>query len=492
MPFNISIVEDCGGTRNILDSLLSEQITSAWPNSLPAWSKAGDPSFTIDTVDSQTIDELVEAKTPEQAQEVLERYFEERVRPNLLVLDLALNEEQRDALDDAHGREEFGINDPEETLAETAGFITLQAWKDHCPVLITTFAQNPHIVTRCLDAGAHDVVIKPLNDDDMTSVFSTLMTRDAKVANPGEKAIREAEQHMPGVETYVRCVAHEALKAIRAVALQGLEGAAPAHVPFWLATDLERISTADALDGTNLMLIDVRGFSRLGEAGKSKPAAVFEIMNVIWGEVFDVLREHEAEVNNIIGDAALAFRGVYGAVRAPVSLADTLTCARLVNELFESDRPLRDRLIEIVECNYDALVDTENRAREEMLDLVSDENFGVRVISIQPDAQEALYGKVGADHRWQHTILSRFMNFLARAESAIGGWEKDEGYASERGESFLLWRKDREDDPDFPGFSFQDQEEFRGREREEVRDLSEHVEIFRAVPVATAAEAVAD
>lgn len=479
--FNITIIEDCGGTRGILDSLLLEKIRRASEISLPAWPMAADIDFEIDTVSESVIEDLSAAESKEEMATILDEYCSKHPDPDLLILDLALSKEQATALDTAHGAERMGINDPHAVLEGTSGFRILKLWKDRCPVLITTYAKNPHVVTRCLDAGAHDVILKPFTDEEMNWVHNTWKNRDAKIANPGEEAIHEAEQRMPAIKTYVRSVVHEVLKSIRMVALRELEGAAPAHVPFWLATDVGRMQPG-TLEGTNLMLIDVRGFSKLGQEGRSNAYTIFDVMDAIWTRVFEVLKDHDAEVNNILGDAALAFRGVYGAVRAPVSLADTLACARLTNELFEPDRPLREELVKIIEERYKALRDTESEAHEKMLELVRDPNFGVRVLSIEPDEPEALYGRVGPDHRWQHTILSRFMNFLARSESAISGWEREPGYERQRGESFLLWRKDRKDQPDFDGFSFQLPEEFLGRPREQIKDVPEHVEVFRVVP----------
>jgi hypothetical protein len=485
MPsFNIAVIEDCEGTRGILNELLLETIKKASGVSLPAWPDAVDIRFAIEPVGQEFIDRLVAVETPDEAFPLLQAYFDARdhLTPNLLILDLALTNEQAEALDCAGGGDAMGIKDPGVALEKTGGFIALQAWDDRCPTLITTYAKNPHIVARCLDAGAHDIVIKPLPDADMTSVHHTFMDLKAEVARPREDEIREAEEHKAAVDTYVRCVSHEILKAVRMTALHGLEGAAPAHVPFWLATDLTRIDP-DVVDGTNLMLIDIRGFSEMMHKCKTVPMAVFDVMNAIWTEVFDVLKAHGAEVNNIIGDAALVFRGVYGVEREPVSLADTLTCARLISELFEPKGELRTTLADIVDQRFEALADRESKAHPEMLDLVSGEDFGVRVISIEPDAREALYGKVGASHRWQHTILSRFMNFLARGEAEISRWEREKDYQHRPGESFLLWRKDKEL-PSFDGFSFELPQEFRGRKRKKIRDLPDDVEVLRVVPPA--------
>jgi CheY-like chemotaxis protein len=483
MPsFHIAVIEDCEGTRGILNERLLEKIKEVSGVSLPAWPDAVDIRFEIEPVGQEVIDGLAAVEKPDEALPLLEGHFAARdhLTPNLLILDLALTGEQAKALDCAGGGDAMGIEDPGEALEKTGGFIALQAWDDRCPTLVTTYAKNPHVVTRCLDAGAHDVVIKPLPDADMTSVHHTFMDLKANVAKPREDEVHEAEEHKAAVDAYVRCVAHEILKAVRMSALHGLEGTAPAHVPFWLATDLARFDP-EVVDGTNLMLIDIRGFSEMMQRGRSEPIAVFDLMNAIWAEVFKLLKTHGAEVNNIIGDAALAFRGVYGVEREQASLADTLTCARTISELFEPGGKLRSTLVNIVNERYEALVHKESRAHPEMLELVGGQDFGVRVISIEPDAREALYGKVGASHRWQHTILSRFMNFLARGEAEISRWEREEDYQHRPGESFLLWRMDKEL-PVFDGFSFEPPQEFRGQKRGKIRDLPDDVEVLRVVP----------
>jgi CheY-like chemotaxis protein len=486
MPFRIVIIEDSKGVRNILDErLLQTMRESASSDALPGWPNVDDIRFAIETVEEQVIDTFARADTIETLTATLEDYFGVAGHPNLIVLDLALNKEQTKRLDRSGGRDEKGIKRPDKALERTTGFAILRAWQGRCPILVTTYACNPRVVSTCLASGAHDVVVKPLADRDMTDYYKAWTLRNSQVARPDCKVMKKVDEWMPQVDTYVKRVAHEAIKAIRVVALRGLEGAAPSYVPFWLAADATRINPA-ALDGTNLMLVDVRGFSTLIDKGKSVPDALFEIMNSIWTAVLSVLQQHEAEVNNFIGDAALIFRGVYAPKQSVMRITDTLNCAREISELFEPDRELKAELMQIVNDHYDAMIDNENTDHEHsvletMRRLVSGVNFGVRVISIEPDTREALYGRVGPAHRWQHTILSRFMNFLARGESEIGTWEKQGDFERRPGESFLL-RRIKQGLPVACDFRFESCQEFLGRPRGKIRDLPEEVEIYRVLP----------
>lgn len=232
------------------------------------------------------------------------------------------------------------------------------------------------------------------------------------------------------------------LKSLKESALRYSYGHSPGPVPFWSA--LEDRLEVKRFKATNLMLMDVRGFSKLVHLGRGKPEAVFGLMNTVWEIVLTILADHQAEVNNFIGDAALVFRGVYGvngADREEALLSKTMVCAEEISRAFSEDGKVRNSLLALVENCYGG-----ESEYTPMVEHIKSKNFGFRIVVGEPEEAEALYGMIGdANRRWQHTILSRYMNALSRAAAAIGKWEKDSASSLEPdwGNCFLLWHADR-------------------------------------------------
>jgi class 3 adenylate cyclase len=480
MPFRVLVVEDEPGQRGLVSDFLRDQFRELpaedWP---PGWPSHRSIQLEVESLTNDEIGRLL----ADRARGRLDRHAgADALSHDVVITDLALSRGEGERLG-TRGTDAKGKRDPTRPLDDTTGFQLLKRLAPQKPVIVTTFASNPRVVDACLNAGAHAVALKPANERAMAQYYFIYRNGAGGPLRWKRRQKKLGNEYGPRIDTYLRAVAHEVLKAVKTRALCEVQAAVPRQVPFWAAADRERLRP-QRLSGTSLLLMDVRGFSRLVELGKNKPQAVFELMNQVWGQVLPILERYDGEVNNFVGDAALVFRGVYDGTSGTAELAETLECAREISRLFDSGGPVRTRLEELIRERYSELVDHDYQTAANMLAHVGGATFGVRVVSIEPDESEALYGRVGSPPvRWQHTVLSRFMNILARGESAIGGWEKDEELKFTRvdGESFLM-RSRHVAAPVVPGFLFQSCEEFLGRPRDQIRDVPDAMEIYRALP----------
>jgi hypothetical protein len=401
-------------------------------------------------------------------------------QPDLLILDLALTDAETDDLESEGGTDASGQRQPTRALNRTTGFKILKyvasQSADDAPIpLVTTLASNPRVTSACLNEGAFGVVVKPAGSSVMP-FFYDVARNPAVQGAASRRLIKQATRLAPAIDNYLTQLACETRKAVREAALRRSRGHAPLPVPFWAAHD--RLSLkAKALKDTNLLLMDVRGFSRLVALGIDKPEAVFDLMNLIWEHVLGVLAKYDAEVNNFIGDAALVFRGVYSRNGTSTMLQGTIDCARELCAAFASDGPMRKALLDAISSAYGSILYAHANAGA-MLSHVRSENFGLRVVIADPDEKEGLYGTVGSNRRWQHTILSRFMNALARAESAVGKWEKAGELEMRAAHCFLLWDTARAL-PALDNVEWEKAADFLGKEYDAIRDVPEPLQIFR-------------
>jgi CheY-like chemotaxis protein len=483
MSTKIIIVEDAEEIRGIVCDHLAPKMREveygAWNN---GWESLRENRYDVIPGVHPAFEELVGAND----ESILWDWYvgrESRIlQADVAILDMALTEEETLHLEEAGGTDTSGKTDPTTALQATSGYRLLQMLKKRIPVIATTFANNPRVTTFLLKSGAHAVVTKPLNDADMKLVYQIWKSprrRGPSILSLTESQLEGARTLGPAVEAYLQTVANEAAKAVKENILRGLMGSTPAYVPHWLISERESFE-AEKVDNSDLMLLDVRGFSRLVELGKDKPEGVFGLMNIIWESVIDVLNSHDAEINNFIGDAALIFRGVYGSPRSAAEIRETLTCAEELTNLFQPQSALREKLLVAVDAYYNQTRFIDNGVYSRMVELISSDTFGIRIVVTSPDVDEALYGRVGTDRRWQHTILSRFMNALARTESAIGQWERDRTVQLPASgcHIFLLWPAQKPL-PASPKWQFQLPSEFIGKTPKAIRDVPRGLLLYR-------------
>jgi CheY-like chemotaxis protein len=392
-------------------------------------------------LNKETVEALVEAEDEAAVREVLA----EEEMPQLIVTDLALSDEEVEDLDDRGGTEVTGSKDPTEQLARTTGFQILRAMAPEVPVIATTYASNPRVMQACWKAGAHAVIAKPATDEQMAAFFMFWQYKDNPTAELSESQKRKGRRWRRRIEAYLRAISQEVLKAVQAKALAEMQSVAPRPLPYWLALDHERLR-GRRIEGTSLMMMEILGFRHLAELAITKPDSLFELVNGIWKVIQSVLEGSGAEVNHFSGDVGLAFHGVYDEDEGQRGLEDTLRCGAQVSALFDGDKaPARMALIQKIWEHYDG------RREEKLVKHVESGAFGIRIVSIQPANDHALYGKVGATSRWQHTTLNCHFDVLQAARTEIARVESRLTRKPE--ETFLLF--DKRAVPETNGFNLE-------------------------------------
>lgn len=451
MAFRILVIEDrrrlASATRDMLDEVLAElddQLVS-W---VEGWPSHKSITWDVHQLSHENLHRLTEANEAGRDVSTVIVDALSGNPPDAIILDLALTAQETESLELAGGTDSSGQSNPIVALRGTTGIALLRVLRKSYPVIVTTLASNPRVTQYCLANGAYAVVVKPFPTSSMTAIAQAEDSKD--LAQWGERitgfdreisiAIADRASHQwIHVESYFHRLASEILKAVREVAIRRTTGHTPGHIPYWVATEYDLV-LSDTAENTILLLLDVRGFSELVRRGTIVPRAVFEMMNIVWEVVLEVLKKYRAEVNNFIGDAALAFMGVYPLKRAepPVLVSDAIDCAVEIVREFDMNGRIRERLLRIIKREYYTQFKREQHVFDEMVEHIKSENFGVRIVICPPDRDESVFGWVGTRDRWQHTILSRFMNALSRVESAASSWER-EGLVSRRhGNAYLL------------------------------------------------------
>jgi class 3 adenylate cyclase/uncharacterized PurR-regulated membrane protein YhhQ (DUF165 family) len=181
-----------------------------------------------------------------------------------------------------------------------------------------------------------------------------------------------------------------------------------------LLDDPEKIKLGGELREVTVLFADVRGYSTLSE--KMDPRRVIRILNEYFGEVGEVVLEHDGMINEFEGDGILA---VFG---APVDLEDhaqkAVACAR---EMLRKVELLNQRWVE------DGTVE---HFRE-----VGLEGIGTRV---GVHTGMAVAGNIGTGTRIKYAVIGDTVNTAARVE----------GLVKSLGESMLFTEQTRAKLPD--------------------------------------------
>ncbi len=475
MALRVLIIEDQSDLRSFLHARLHEAFRKKARHGWPAgWPEDAKKYLQIDVLSD---DELGALRKLKRVQAVKKRLEERDEPPHVIITDLALSTSEVKKLDKAGGTEPTGAKDPRKQLEHTTGFQILKAMASTVPVIATSYASNPLVIEACWKAGAHAVIPKPTSDKRMEAYYGYWKLS----RNPEAKLVKYqtdlAKKWGRKIEVYFQAATHEVLKAVQARALTRMESVAPRRLPYWLALNHDRLEVTQ-IAGTSLMLLEIEGFSELATLGKSKPKALFRMMNEIWDQVQPCLVNSGAEINHFGGDAALVFHGVYEE-DTPGCLEDTLRCGAEISRLFEIRGPVRARLAEVIAESYSTAPDRVITGLKRHVEGASGNTFNVRVISIEPPEEDALYGCLGASSRWQHSTLSRYVNLLRAGKEVLD--EAQRTYSQENGfrrggESFLI--TNRLEPPAVVGFTTESLKDILEKDPPEHPELLE-LEIHR-------------
>ncbi|MDR2599062.1 MAG: hypothetical protein LBC73_02170 [Oscillospiraceae bacterium] len=478
--FRILTIEDTTSIASLIEKKTIPRIKKGngqlnWPSN---WNCYRAIKYSIKTINSETLERLTELSSANKTDEFIaavSAVHNEYDKTDMVILDLALSESEAEYLRRNGGKDVHGLNrNTRHALTNLTGFKLIDAFRQlQCIVVVTSSSSNPSVETLCIEQGANSFILKPLDSEEMTFLADVFDSGDKLSKHITAKQKADAKKEFPKIDNYLVRIANEILKAIRDVSVNRYGNSL---VPFWIAVEKELLSDRSH-SNTNLLLMDLRGFSKMVNLASNNPSVVFGLMNFIWSEICEVLNEYKAEVNNFIGDAALVFRGVYDSENH-CSLCDTIECALKLCALFEIDGVIRKKLLEDAK-RLNTLKSVKDFNELEKL-ITNPETFGLRIVITAPDSDEAFFGMIGNNGRVQHTIISRFMNMLARAEGIIGVWEKAKRIDVVHGHCFLLWGDHRKEElPKIEDIYFKPYSEYLQGELDSIRDFIEGMNIYR-------------
>jgi class 3 adenylate cyclase len=175
-------------------------------------------------------------------------------------------------------------------MPEMNGYQVLERIKadpglDHIPVIMISALDDLKSVVKCIEIGADDYLLKPINPVLLTARINNCLER---------KRLRELEkeQKLACTETFGIYVDHNVRDAV-------LTGSVP------LDGELRDVS---------VLFADLRGFSALAES--LPPKTVVNILNNYFTEMAPAIHRHHGTILQYVGDE------IYAVFGAPLSLAD--------------------------------------------------------------------------------------------------------------------------------------------------------------------------
>lgn len=467
------LIDDAVPRGRVLDVKLSRAIEQVWERmSIDGlwpveWPSPSEIGVTLTLVSAADIATLCGDDRPA----AIDRAAQLAEGQSIVLLDLVLGGPSETDTAKAFGALDEHVAIPASDVASLSGFKVLQAFRGILPVVLITAARNPGIHMHALMKGAAAVIPKLTTDD---RVYEAGLDEPEKV---------------PLVAAFAAGVSRAVLLTLCGVGLQHAVSHAPRNVCAWSVLDRKHLEPR-SVKGTQLLLLDVRGFSKLVHkcAENNQPRLVFTLMSEIWEIVTEVLTRHGFDVNNYIGDAVLAVAGVYNTEPTPTA---ALECTLELRAAFAMNGSIRKKLLATLQREASDLLHAGVKAA--LTELIESTNFGARIVFTSPDRSEAFYGYVGSSRRRQHTVLSRFMNALARAEAAAGTWEKETGElhkVREPAACYALWREDLYAELATSAEKFgsvcEAPKAYLGKDNLDIRDVPAGMNIWRIVEQAAA------
>ena len=258
-------------------------------------------------------------------------------------------------------------------MPDISGYEMLLRLKQHpqwrsIPVVMVSGMQDTAKVIPCIESGAEDYLVKPVNRVLLNARVANCLER--KRWHDREQAYqRELEKNQRFIrQTFGRYLSEEIVASLLEQP-GGLE----------LGGDRRKVT---------LLMCDIRGFTRIGE--QLPPERVVALLNNYLGAMSDVIMHFGGTVDEFIGDAILAIFG------APVAREDD--SARAIACAVAMQR-------EMLRVN----------ARNQALGLP------VVRIGIGLNTGEVIAGNIGSEKRAKYGVVGHHVNLTSRIESYTEG-----------------------------------------------------------------------
>lgn len=184
-------------------------------------------------------------------------------------------------------------------MPEMNGFEVLEALLQdrglqHIPVIMTSASDELDRVVKCIEMGAEDYLVKPLNP---------ILLRARVGASLEKKRLRDEQRKL--LHTFATPEVAETLLR-------------------------EGFSLGGQYAKASILFADIRSFTTIAE--KEDPAVIIELLNDYFALMFDAITSHGGTVNQMIGDGLMAVFGApihhedhcRQAVRAALEMIDNL------------------------------------------------------------------------------------------------------------------------------------------------------------------------
>ena len=283
-------------------------------------------------------------------------------------------------------------------MPDMNGFEVLTTMHDRAelrnvPVIVITGLQDQEGVVRCIEAGAQDYLVKPLNPVILRARIRACLER---------KAWRDREQ------SYQREL-ERSYAFIRKVFGRYLSE----DVVRQILDDKDGLKLGGGLQRVTIMMTDLRGFTGLSQ--KLAPTDVVGLLNIYLKEMNAIITRYEGTIDEIIGDAILALFG-----------------APLVRE---------NDAARAAACAIEMQL-----AMERVNARASARGWPELEMGIALNSGEVVVGNIGSEIRSKYAVVGHHVNLTGRIESfTVGGqilaseFTLDEiGEALERGRSFQV------------------------------------------------------
>ena len=301
---------------------------------------------------------------------------------NRTLLEHRLGAQGHDTLSAASGREALALMEddiPDLVLLDLMmpdmnGFevLTTMHGRDelrNVPVIVITGLQDQEGVVRCIEAGAQDYLVKPLNPVVLRARIRACLER---------KAWRDREQ------TYQREL-ERSYAFIRKVFGRYLSD----EVVGRILDEKDGLKLGGGLQRVTIMMTDLRGFTGLSQ--KLVPVDVVKLLNIYLEEMNAVIARYDGTIDEIIGDAILALFG------APLMREDDAARA--------------------VACAVEMQL-----AMERVNDQARAEGLPALEMGIGLNTGEVVVGNIGSELRSKYAVVGHHVNLTGRIESfTVGG-----------------------------------------------------------------------